>query len=88
MEIYSTVLWHLRKEVELSYLAHELIEFDKLVPESWCVVGNCFSLLKEHESAVKFFQRVDRCYIFLCLNGIVGPSIGPKFHIRLHAVWP
>lgn len=24
MEIYSTILWHMRKEIELSYLAHEL----------------------------------------------------------------
>ena len=29
MEIYSTVLWHLQKEVELSSLAHELTEMDK-----------------------------------------------------------
>lgn len=57
MEIYSTILWHMRKDMELSYLAHELIEMDKMVPESWCALGNCFSLQKEHESAIKFFQR-------------------------------
>jgi anaphase-promoting complex subunit 3 len=58
MEIYSTILWHLRKEVELSYLANELCEIDKESPEAWCAVGNCFSLQKEHETALKFFQRV------------------------------
>lgn len=26
-------------------------------PQSWCVAGNCFSLQKEHENAIKFFQR-------------------------------
>jgi anaphase-promoting complex subunit 3 len=58
MEIYSTILWHMRKEIELSYLAHDLVDFDKLAPESWCAVGNIFSLQKEHNSAIKFFQRV------------------------------
>lgn len=58
MEIFSTILWHLRQEVELSYLAHELLEYDAEAPESWCAVGNCFSFQKEHESALKFFQRV------------------------------
>ena len=25
--------------------------------QSWCAVGNCFSLQKEHDTAIKFFQR-------------------------------
>ena len=33
MEIYSTALWHLQKEVELSSLAQELTEMDKHSPE-------------------------------------------------------
>eukprot|EP00877_Chromochloris_zofingiensis_P008854 jgi/Chrzof1/4221/Cz14g03180.t1 len=57
MEIYSTVLWHLKKEVELAHLAHECIQLDRLSPSAWCVMGNCFSLQREHESAIKFFQR-------------------------------
>eukprot|EP00040_Diaphanoeca_grandis_P018687 m.98309 g.98309 ORF g.98309 m.98309 type:complete len:737 (-) comp27050_c1_seq1:33-2243(-) len=57
MEIYSTTLWHLRQETALSYLAHEVIAADRLSPEAWCVVGNCFSLQKEHDAAVKFFER-------------------------------
>ncbi|KAL1920559.1 uncharacterized protein VTP21DRAFT_936 [Calcarisporiella thermophila] len=57
MEIYSTLLWHLRKDVALSYLAHELVEFDRLSPQAWCAVGNCFSLKKEHDMAVKCFRR-------------------------------
>ncbi|EFA78389.1 anaphase promoting complex subunit 3 [Heterostelium album PN500] len=56
-EIYSTVLWHLKKEVELSYLANQLTEFDRLSAHAWCVVGNCFSLQKDHESALKTFKR-------------------------------
>ena len=57
MEIYSTTLWHLRQESALSYLAHEVTAADRNAPESWCVVGNCFSLQKEHDAAVKFLER-------------------------------
>lgn len=34
-----------------------MVEFDRLAPETWCVVGNCFSLQKEHETALKLFRR-------------------------------
>ncbi|XP_060584098.1 cell division cycle protein 27 homolog [Ruditapes philippinarum] len=57
MEIYSTTLWHLQKEVELSYLAQELTEMDKISSEACCATGNCFSLQREHETAIKFFNR-------------------------------
>lgn len=57
MEIYSTVLWHLQMEVQLSALAQDLVDFDKLSPEAWCATGNCFSLQKEHDVAIRFFQR-------------------------------
>jgi hypothetical protein len=33
MEIYSTALWHLQKEVELSSLAQELSDLDKNSPQ-------------------------------------------------------
>jgi len=57
LELYSTALWHLQKEVRLSTLAHELTELDNNSPEAWCATGNCFSLQKEHDVAIKFFQR-------------------------------
>lgn len=57
MEIYSTVLWHLQREVQLSALAQDLKAQDYQSPITWCVLGNCFSLQKEHESAVKCFER-------------------------------
>ena len=56
-EIYSTALWHLQEDVALSSLAQELTKIDKTSPEAWCAAGNCFSHLKEHENAIKFFQR-------------------------------
>ena len=55
-EYYSTTLWHLQDEVELSALAQDLTQ-DKMSAQAWCAAGNCFSLQKEHENAIKFFQR-------------------------------
>ncbi|KAK2744695.1 anaphase-promoting complex subunit cdc27 [Onygenales sp. PD_40] len=57
MEVYSTVLWHLKNEVELAYLAHELMEIDRLSPQAWCAIGNSFSLQSDHEQALKCFKR-------------------------------
>lgn len=57
MDIYSTVLFHLKQDMKLSYLAMELTATDRLAPQSWCAVGNCCSLQKDHETALKNFQR-------------------------------
>ncbi|CAA0827342.1 Cell division cycle protein 27 homolog B [Striga hermonthica] len=57
MDIYSTVLYHLKEDMKLSYLAQELISTDRLAPQSWCAMGNCYSLQKDHETALKTFQR-------------------------------
>lgn len=61
LDLYSTALWHLKNEVELSYLAQQVTDFDRLAREAWCVAGNCFSLQKEHDTALTFFQRVRGC---------------------------
>ena len=57
MEVYSTVLWHLKREAELAFLAHEALALDRLAPETWCIMGNCLSLQREHEAALRLFQR-------------------------------
>ena len=57
MEVYSTVLWHLRSELDLAYLSHELLETDRLSPQAWCAIGNSFSLQREHDQAIKCFKR-------------------------------
>nr|CAH7762294.1 unnamed protein product [Callosobruchus chinensis] len=57
MDLYSTALWHLQREVALSALAQDLINIDRNSPVTWCASGNCFSLHKEHDTAIKFFQR-------------------------------
>nr|CAB3229182.1 cell division cycle protein 27 homolog [Phallusia mammillata] len=57
LALYSTTLWHLQDSIALSTLAHSLIELDPMSTETWCSVGNCFSLRHDNESAVKFFCR-------------------------------
>ncbi|KAI9354111.1 hypothetical protein DFJ73DRAFT_320321 [Zopfochytrium polystomum] len=57
MDVYSSALWHLKKDVTLSYLGHELVAQHPRSPETWCVVGNCFSLKNEHDSAIKCYTR-------------------------------
>lgn len=57
MDIYSTVLYHLKEDMKLSYLAQELLSTDRLAPQTWCAMGNCYSLQKDHDTALKNFQR-------------------------------
>lgn len=57
MEIYSTSLWLLQKEALLSMLANDLMQHNKTSAITWCVAGNCYSALKEHDTAIKFFNR-------------------------------
>ncbi|ORY87050.1 hypothetical protein BCR37DRAFT_142405 [Protomyces lactucae-debilis] len=57
LELYSTCLWHLKREVELSFLAHEAMDLDRLSPQAWCVLANCFSLQREHDQALKCISR-------------------------------
>lgn len=57
LEYYSTCLWHLRKQMDLCYIANYALERSLYAPETWCVLGNCYALQKEHETALKFFGR-------------------------------
>ncbi|CRK97337.1 CLUMA_CG010730, isoform A [Clunio marinus] len=57
MEIYSTDLWHLQKDALLSMLTQDMIQHNKTSAITWCVAGNCYSALKEHDTAIKFFNR-------------------------------
>lgn len=74
MEIYSTVLWHLKNEVELSYLAHELIDVERLSPQAWCAIGNTFALQRDHDQALKCFKRATQ----------VDPTFAYAFTLQGH----
>ncbi|GMM44347.1 anaphase promoting complex subunit [Pichia kluyveri] len=73
MEIYSTLLWHLHKEIELSFLSHELFEIDDKHPNTWISIGNLFSFKKEPEDAIKCFNKAiefdDKCLYAYTLKG-------------------
>ena len=45
-QVHSTILWHLKREVPLCYLAKRALDFERTSPYACCVVGNCFSLQK------------------------------------------
>ncbi|KAL9599273.1 MAG: hypothetical protein Q9219_003975 [cf. Caloplaca sp. 3 TL-2023] len=57
MERYSTCLWQLKKEVDLAFLAHEVMDTDRNSPQAWCVMGNSFSVQRDHDQAIKCFRR-------------------------------
>lgn len=38
MEVYSTLLWHLRRKVQLAFLAQELLAVDPRAPQAWIAV--------------------------------------------------
>ena len=57
MEVYSTILWHQKNEIDLAFLSHEIIELDHNSPQAWCAVGNSFSLQRDHDQALKCFKR-------------------------------
>ncbi|KAI0180379.1 putative 20S cyclosome subunit [Hypoxylon sp. FL1284] len=57
MEVYSTILWFLKRETDLSFLAHELVELSWHSPQAWCAFGNAWSLARDHEQALRCFKR-------------------------------
>ncbi|KAG6897293.1 hypothetical protein C0992_002735 [Termitomyces sp. T32_za158] len=57
MEVYSTLLWHLQRNVELSFLAQELLNINPESSQAWIAVGNLFSLQKERSQALTCFRR-------------------------------
>jgi len=57
MEVYSTIMWHLKRETDLSFLAHDLMDNSWLSPEAWCALGNAWSLAQDHEQALRCFKR-------------------------------
>jgi anaphase-promoting complex subunit 3 len=57
LEYFSSTLWQLKDQFKCCNLAHLCLEQCQFAPETWVVLGNTFSLQKEHETAIKFFNR-------------------------------
>ncbi|KAH7308062.1 hypothetical protein B0I35DRAFT_483348 [Stachybotrys elegans] len=60
LEVYSTTLWHLKDDVTLAYLAHDLSENHYLSPQTWCAAGNSFSLNHDRNEAIRCFRRASQ----------------------------
>lgn len=56
---YSTVLWHLKKEAQLSHLASRVMALDRTSPAAWCVAGNCYALQRDPDTALQCFQKAN-----------------------------
>ena len=73
LEMLSTTLFQLKREKELCALSQQVVEIDKLSPETWCVIGNCFSLQKETDTAIKYFERaLQMCPNFTYAHTLCG----------------
>ncbi|KAJ3019143.1 hypothetical protein HKX48_002334, partial [Thoreauomyces humboldtii] len=57
LDVYGSCLWHAKQEIELAALATEMETHERSRPETWCVVGNLYSLRLDHDSAIKAFER-------------------------------
>lgn len=55
--LHSTLLWHLSDSPALSSLAQNLIAINREKPQAWIAAGNCFSLSKDHDEAMRCFRR-------------------------------
>ncbi|KAI0226243.1 anaphase-promoting complex subunit cdc27 [Massospora cicadina] len=64
LDVYSTVLWHLKDVAHLNLLVSELHELDPTCYESLLAVGNAYSLQGWLRRAVKTFEEASKLYPF------------------------
>ncbi|GJD11264.1 Cell division cycle protein 27 [Galdieria sulphuraria] len=57
LEYFSSVMWHLRMETELSFLSQYLLSVDRNSSSAWCAMGNLFSLQKDPDTAIRCLKR-------------------------------
>ena len=57
IEYYNTCLWHLKRQHQLVTLSNYALEKAPNTPETMCIVGNCYSLQREHEQALLYFKE-------------------------------
>ena len=72
-EYYSSCLWHLKKQSELSKIAFDYMKHHYFAPETWIVMANCYSLNQDHDTALTFLKRaiqIDPQNVYAyCLSG-------------------
>lgn len=60
LETFSTLLWHLHDKTNLTDLSNILMDEFRDKPETWCAVGNLFSLQKDHDEAIRAFDKATK----------------------------
>eukprot|EP01012_Entosiphon_sulcatum_P058546 TRINITY_DN8264_c0_g1_i1.p1 TRINITY_DN8264_c0_g1~~TRINITY_DN8264_c0_g1_i1.p1 ORF type:complete len:666 (-),score=78.27 TRINITY_DN8264_c0_g1_i1:14-2011(-) len=65
---YSSALYQLKREKELSELAQSMVEKNRESPATLCVLANCFSLAGDHEAAIRFLKRAGRVDHYMCYS--------------------
>ncbi|KAM0747566.1 TPR-like protein [Meredithblackwellia eburnea MCA 4105] len=66
IDTFSNILYVSEKRAELAMLAQEYAKIDRARPETCCLIGNYYSLRREHEKAIIYFGRalkLDRGYL-------------------------
>ncbi|GAA6050389.1 hypothetical protein JCM3770_004013 [Rhodotorula araucariae] len=66
VDVLSNILYVSEKRAELATLAQEYTRLDRMRPEVCCLVGNYYSLRRDHEKAIVYFRRalkLDRGYL-------------------------
>ncbi|KAK4048976.1 Anaphase-promoting complex subunit 8 [Microbotryomycetes sp. JL221] len=66
IDIYSNILYVSEERAKLAALAQEYVKVDRSRPEVCCLIGNYYSLRREHEKAIVYFRRalkLDRSYL-------------------------
>lgn len=56
-DYYSSCLWQLNRKIDLSKLSYSMIQNQFLAPEAWIAHANCYSLIKDHDSAITYLLR-------------------------------
>lgn len=60
LDIYSNLLFVREQKTEMANLAHKAVEINKYRPETCCIIGNYYSIRREHQKAILQFQRALR----------------------------
>jgi anaphase-promoting complex subunit 8 len=60
MDIFSNILYIHGKKAAISTLLQKLFKIDKFRPEVSCILGNYYSLIRNHEQSIVHFQHALR----------------------------
>ena len=57
IDYYSSCLWHLKRNGDLTQFAFGCLERHFFAPETWVALANCYSLHQDSDAAIAFLNR-------------------------------